>query len=169
MAHGWACCAYVIPSTSVLRLYFAPCNGIRNPWSFCLWNPGSGIFLVLESAILEFGFQNAVQGIRNPTNDWNPESRFQWQRLESRTRNPESTAWNPKSKTVLDSVTWCDLFLGASMGLGQAVQRRLLTIFPPLCRQFFVLCGYMPSSSPNLELESWTKLMENLEAFPPYK
>ena len=40
--------------------------GIRDP----------GIFLVLESAILDFGFQNAAQGIRNPTNDRNPESKF---------------------------------------------------------------------------------------------
>ena len=34
--------------------------------------------------------------IRNPLR-WNP---------ESSTRDPESTAWNPGSKTVLDSLTW---------------------------------------------------------------
>ena len=50
-------------------------SGIREVFACGIRDPG--IFLVLESAILDFGFQNAVQGIRNPTNDWNPESRFQ--------------------------------------------------------------------------------------------
>ena len=38
---------------------------------------------------------------------WNPESTV----LESGilTRNPESTAWNPESKTVLDSLTWGEI------------------------------------------------------------
>ena len=39
-----------------------------------------------------FGIRNTALGIRNPTNDWNPESKFHWQRLESSTWNPESTA-----------------------------------------------------------------------------
>ena len=60
--------------------------------------PESTKFLFVESGIL-----NTAQGIRNPTNDWNPESKFHGQRLESSTWNPESTAWNPESKTVLDS------------------------------------------------------------------
>ena len=38
----------------------------------------------------------ALFGIRNPLCR-NP---------ESSTRNSESTAWNPESKTVLDSLTW---------------------------------------------------------------
>ena len=41
-----------------------------------------------------FGIRTSVQGIRNPTNDW----------------NPEFTAWNPESKTVLDSLTWDDMY-----------------------------------------------------------
>ena len=40
-------------------------------------------------------------GIRNPL-CWNP---------ESSTRDPESTAWNPESKTVLDSLTWGELYI----------------------------------------------------------
>ena len=40
-------------------------------------------------------------GIRNPLS-WNP---------ESSTRNPESTGWNPESKTVMDSLTWGEIFL----------------------------------------------------------
>ena len=42
----------------------------------------------------------ALFGIRNPLS-WNP---------ESSTRNPESTGWNPESKTVMDSLTWGDLY-----------------------------------------------------------
>ena len=77
---------------------FAPCKEIRIPESMK--------FLLVESGILGFGIQNTAVGIRNPTEDWNPESRFHWQRLYSSTWNPESTAWNPESKTVLDSLTW---------------------------------------------------------------
>ena len=46
----------------------APCNGIPIPeW---------GKFLPLESGVLGFGIRNTAQEIRNPTNDWNPESAF---------------------------------------------------------------------------------------------
>ena len=74
----------------------APCNGIPIP--------ESGKFLPMESGILGFGIRNTAQEIRNPTNDWNPESAFYWQILKSSTWNPESIAWNPESKTVLDSL-----------------------------------------------------------------
>ena len=46
--------------------------------------------------MLSFGIQNTAQGIRNPTNDWNPESKFHW--------NPESVECDPESKAVLDSL-----------------------------------------------------------------
>ena len=62
--------------------------------------------LLLESGILGSGIRNTAQGIRNPTNDWNPESKFHWHGLESSTWNPQSMAWNPESKAVLDSLTW---------------------------------------------------------------
>ena len=72
-----------------------------------MWgNPESGKFLLLESAILGFGIRNTVQGIWNRTNDWNSESKFYWQRLESSTWNSQSTAWNPESKIVPDSLKW---------------------------------------------------------------
>ena len=38
-----------------------------------------------------------TRGIQ-PTNDWNPESKFQWKRRESSTWNRESTARDPESK-----------------------------------------------------------------------
>ena len=75
----------------------------------------------MESEILGFGLRNTAQGIQNPTNDWNPESKFHWQILESSIwniiRNPESTAWNPEFKTVLDFLTWGEtLFLASTKG-----------------------------------------------------
>ena len=48
--------------------------------------------------------RNTAQGIRIPTNDWNPESKFHSQRLKLSTWNPESNAWNPEFKTILDSL-----------------------------------------------------------------
>ena len=47
-------------------------SGFQNPGNFLFWN--------LESSALE----SWIQRIRNPTKDWNPESRFHWQRMESR-------------------------------------------------------------------------------------
>ena len=60
--------------------------------------------------------RNTAQGIRNPTNDWNPESKFYWQILKSSIWNRESTAWNPESKTVLDSPTWIEAIIAGSRG-----------------------------------------------------
>ena len=57
--------------------------------------------------ILAGGIRNLGKyagGIPNSSQDWNPESKFHCQRLESSTWNLESTAWNPESKTVLDSL-----------------------------------------------------------------
>ena len=48
-------------------------------------------FFIVESGILGFGNGKTAQEIRNPTNDWNPESTFHCQRLESRT-----WIWNPR-------------------------------------------------------------------------
>ena len=44
------------------------------------------------------GIQNTALGIRNPTNDWHPESKFHWQTPGGSSWNPEYTAWN----------WWCD-------------------------------------------------------------
>ena len=51
--------------------------------------------------IFACGICNPAQDIRNPANDWNPESKFHWQRdLESITRNPESTEWIPLHRAI---------------------------------------------------------------------
>ena len=51
----------------------------------------SGKIWVMEYRILGFGIQNTAQGIRNPTNDWNSKSKFQWQGI----RNPVFEIRNP--------------------------------------------------------------------------
>ena len=70
----------------------------RNPWNFYLWNLEAQKILLLESRILGFGIRNTAQRIRNPSNDWNPESNFYWKRLERDTgiRNPLRGIQNPK-------------------------------------------------------------------------
>ena len=68
--------------------------GLRNRGKFCVLNPKCW---TLESGI--------------PLANWNPESKFYWQRLELSTWNLESTLWNPQSKTVLDSLTWVEILL----------------------------------------------------------
>ena len=47
----------------------------------------------VESGILGFGIWNTALGIRNSSNDWNPESKFHSQRI----RNPEAGVRNPRS------------------------------------------------------------------------
>ena len=49
-------------------LSIAPSKGIRIS--------ESGKILFVESGILGFGIRNPTQGIRNPINYWNPESKF---------------------------------------------------------------------------------------------
>jgi len=57
-------------------------------------------------------------GIRNPESRiQNPESSFHLQKLESSTSNPEYTAWNPISKTALDSLSWGENSLGFTLVL----------------------------------------------------
>ena len=95
-------------SHSVVSLFHASPSvresRFRNPGNLRLWNLESGNILLMESGIPGFGIRNTAQGIWNPTNDWNSESKFYWQIPESGTWYPESTVRNPESKTVLDSL-----------------------------------------------------------------
>ena len=59
-------------------IIYPPCKATRIPESFK--------FLLVESGIRGFGIRNTAQRIRNPTKDWNPESKFHWE-----DQNPEST------------------------------------------------------------------------------
>ena len=92
-------------------LVFVPCKGgirILGSRKFLLVQSGfqklllvqSGIQLIsaVKSGILAFGNGNTAQRIRNPTNDWNPESNFHWQRI----RKPGNFCWwNPESSKFL--------------------------------------------------------------------
>ena len=78
-------------------------SGIRAP-GYLIWG-NKYIFLIalhvrkiFACGIGNPGLWDAEYSSRNPSNDWNPRSKFH---LE----NPESMAWpwNPESKTVLDS------------------------------------------------------------------
>ena len=60
--------------------------------------PESGKFLPLESGILDFG-------IRNPFNDWNPESKSHWERIQNRLPG----IWNPRRRTQNPNVSWIPL------------------------------------------------------------
>ena len=86
-------------------------HSVRDPDSemreiFVLGNSESRKILLEKSGILGSGIWSKVQRIRNPSNEWNPESKFHWQRLGSSTWYPQFTTWNPESKTVLDSLSW---------------------------------------------------------------
>ena len=105
---------------------FAPCKWIRIP------KPVK--YFLVESGIREncvCGIWTTGQGIRNPTKDWNPESKFHWQRLEESTWNRESTAWNPESKTILDSFTWSD-YVQDYVPTQKAIRRSMNT-YPIWC------------------------------------
>ena len=89
------------PFASYTPICFTPCKGI--------WIPESGKFfgklLLVESAILGFGIRNTAQGIRNPLTIRIQNSSSTDKKSECSTRNQESTALNPGSKTVLDFLT----------------------------------------------------------------
>ena len=76
----------------------------RNQGKFLLFESGIREIWVVEPGILGFGIRNTDKGVRNPTNDWNSKSKFHWRKF----RNPESMAWKPESKTVLD-FTWGEI------------------------------------------------------------
>ena len=59
----------------------------------------------MESGILGFGIRNTAQGVRNPTNDWNPEFKFpdkNWNPVPGM-RNPQREIQNPR-------LSWISLY-----------------------------------------------------------
>ena len=75
----------------------------RNRESFAcvIWTPEKFCPRHLESWALKCSICWGIS--RSHLNGWNPESKFHWQRLEFSSWNSESTTWNAKPKTVLDS------------------------------------------------------------------
>ena len=97
---------------NTLEISFSPCEEIWIPESRKLLPVESGIqkcFLVNLESWLEIQLWNTAQRIRNPSNDWNQESKFHWQEsgiqsLESRIRSLEST--------IQDVLGFCYLTIG---------------------------------------------------------
>ena len=90
-----------------LQQNLAPCKGIRIP--------ESTNFSLLKSRILGFRIRNPSLGIQNPTEKKKKELAEKKKKNGSPaflgirnplSWNPESTVWNPESKTVTDSLTW---------------------------------------------------------------
>ena len=99
----------------------------------------SGNFLLVDTGIQEVyacGIWILRFGIRSPTNGWNRESKFHWQRIQkiSIKSNPKSTAWNPESNTALDSLTWGDS------------RQTLINLFNDPC--FHFTCLFIVQGSP---------------------
>ena len=67
-----------VPLRLIIVLIISPYvgeSGFQNQGIFCLYESGLREKFVLESGILGFGIRNTAQGIRNPTDDWNPKSK----------------------------------------------------------------------------------------------
>ena len=73
----------------------------HHPGNFCLWDPESAKIFFVESGIQGIGIRNTAKGIRNSTKDWNLESKFNCQRLESSTWNPEFAALESRIQDCL--------------------------------------------------------------------
>ena len=61
------------------------------------WILESEKFLLVETGILGSGMRKTAEGIRNPTYDWNPESKFHGQRI----RYPGPGIQNPRLSWIL--------------------------------------------------------------------
>ena len=70
------CYHYALSKPLSTEVGWKYCSLKGNRGNFCLWKPESGKHLHVESKILGFAILNTAQGIWNPTNDWNPESKF---------------------------------------------------------------------------------------------
>ena len=79
-------------------------SGFRNPRNFCLWNTEFGKIFPVEWGILDQEPWALESGIQLKESGIKVSLKKTW----SSTWNPESTAWNQESKTVLDSLTWGD-------------------------------------------------------------
>ena len=64
-----------------------------SPSEIIIWIPEFWEFFSCRIGNPELWIQNWAQGIRNPTNNWNPESKFLYQGIRNPTNN-----WNPESK-----------------------------------------------------------------------
>ena len=97
--HRWCNVQFIVQvalRTLKKRWFIAPCKDI--------WIPECRECLLAQSIFHEnFACGMWSPGLWNPEslNDYNPESKFHWQRIESTTWNPESTVWNPEFQSSI--------------------------------------------------------------------
>ena len=96
-----------LQTTPQYRHSLAPCKRIRTLESGQRLLVESVIreIWVVESRILGIGMQNTAQGIRSPTNDWNLESKFPYQRIQ----NPVPGIQNPRRGIQNPRLSWISL------------------------------------------------------------
>ena len=100
----------------------------------------------VESRIIGFG-------IWNVTNDWSPESKFLYQRLEFGALKPETMEWNLESETILDFLTfeWStriirEIFFGTSIaGFNFPLKTNVLSWSQNICSSYFHPLSPTPS------------------------
>lgn len=64
--------------------------------------------MLVESRILSFGIWNSPQGICNPTNDWNGESKFHWKGIWTLQRG----MYNPRLSWITLNTRSYNLYMG---------------------------------------------------------
>ena len=109
---------------------------IPKSWKFLLVESEMRENFPVESGILGFGIWNMALGIRNPTNDWNPGSKFHWPRI----RNPVPGVRNPRCWIQNPRLAWIP-FHGAKL---RSVIYKLLHATFTICA---VPCCYTRSRS----------------------
>ena len=109
---------------------------IPKSWKFLLVESEMRENFPVEAGILGFGIWNMALGIRNPTNDWNPGSKFHWPRI----RNPVPGVRNPRCWIQNPRLAWIP-FHGAKL---RSVIYKLLHATFTICA---VPCCYTRSRS----------------------
>ena len=73
------------------------------------FTPRKGIqFQESGKILLGFSIRNTTQGIRNPTNDWNPKSKFYWQRPKLY-NNPTPLEFNQATPNAYHMIALCQI------------------------------------------------------------
>ena len=82
-------------------------SGFRNPWNSCLCNVKSGKFVLWKSKSWAWNpeYSSGNPESHYPIKDWNPESKFHWQRIQ----NPEPGIRNPRRGVQNPRLTWIPL------------------------------------------------------------
>ena len=84
-------------------------SGFQNQRNFVCGIRNQGKSLIVESGILGFGIRNTAQGIRNITNDCNPESKVYLFHWHDKNWNPVPGIQNPRRWVQNPRLSWIAL------------------------------------------------------------